>query len=67
MCVICFYDTNILFYCIPLVYENKTYIYIYIIVGDVFITFLEQVIQLSVTQWFKMIRTKNAPVFPDPA
>ena len=28
MCVLCFYDTIILFYCIPLVYENKTYIYI---------------------------------------
>ena len=28
MCVICFYDTIILFYCISLVYENKTYIYI---------------------------------------
>ena len=30
MCVICFYDTIILFYCIPLVYEYKTFIYIYI-------------------------------------
>ena len=30
MCVICFYNTIILFYCIPLVYENNIYIYIYI-------------------------------------
>ena len=30
MRVICFYDTINLFYCIPLVYENKTSIYIYI-------------------------------------
>ena len=29
MCVIGFYDTIILFYCISLVYENKTYIYYY--------------------------------------
>ena len=28
MFVICFYDTIVLFYCIHLVYENKTYIYI---------------------------------------
>ena len=28
MCHIFFYDTIILFYCIPLVYENKTYMYI---------------------------------------
>ena len=32
MCVICFYDTIILFDCIPLVYENKAYINICMII-----------------------------------